>query len=172
MAFSAKAVANYILDLAENDGEALSPMKLQKLVYFAHGWHLAITGKPLINEQVEAWQWGPVIKSLYHEFKEYGNQPIVERAGGISFERDGGFHLTWTVPSMDEESVNAEDTETAKEIIRRVWDVYKGLTAVQLSKMTHESGTPWDKTNKRHGGNLPKGTDIPAGTIRRYFATP
>jgi len=44
-------------------------MKLQKLVYYAHGWHLALNNEPLIDEQVECWQYGPVISSLFHEFK-------------------------------------------------------------------------------------------------------
>jgi uncharacterized phage-associated protein len=55
MPFDSKAVANEFLKLAEQDGVKLSPMKLLKLVYFAHGWHLALKGEPLLNERVEAW---------------------------------------------------------------------------------------------------------------------
>lgn len=58
---SAKAVANHFLELAWSDGTTLNPMQIQKLVYIAHGWHLAITEKPLIHESVEAWTYGPVI---------------------------------------------------------------------------------------------------------------
>ena len=84
---SSKAVANYFLDIAERDGKTLNPMKLQKLVYIAHGWHLAIRRRPLIRESVEAWKYGPVIADLYHEFKKFGNMPITERATEIKSSR-------------------------------------------------------------------------------------
>lgn len=77
--FSPQAVANYLLDKARDDGELLTHMKLQKLVYIAHGWHLAVTGKPLLSDPVEAWQFGPVIRSLYHDLKHFGHEPISGR---------------------------------------------------------------------------------------------
>ena len=52
-------------------------MKVQKLVYYAHGWHLGLADAPLIGELVEAWRWGPVIRSLYAALAEFGNQPIL-----------------------------------------------------------------------------------------------
>ena len=69
MPFSAAAVANEFLHLAHRDDRPITPLKMQKLVYFAHGWHLAITGAPLISEPIQAWQYGPVISSLYQIFK-------------------------------------------------------------------------------------------------------
>ena len=75
---SAKAIANYFLDKSID----LTPMKIIKLVYIAHGWHLAITDKPLIEDYVQAWEFGPVIPDLYHEFKKYGNTPIKTYAKG------------------------------------------------------------------------------------------
>src|SRR3977135_2921517 len=83
MSFDAKAVANFFLDLAKAEGQPLTPMKLQKLVYYPHGWRLGIVGKALLNEQIEAWEFGPVIPSLYHEFKEFGDQPITRKARKI-----------------------------------------------------------------------------------------
>ena len=73
MPYDPKAIANYFLDLARAQEKALTPLKIQKLVYFANGWHLAIKGVPLINEQVEAWRFGPVIPSLYTHFERMGN---------------------------------------------------------------------------------------------------
>jgi len=169
MAYSSRAIANYFLDLAEKEGQPLTPMKLQKLVYFAHGWHLAIVEEPLLDEQVEVWKWGPVVKSLYHAFKEFGNQPISEPARRYSVKREPKLRLVVTIPSIDEEAPNAEDAEWTKELLKRVWDVYKGFTAVQLSKMTHASGSPWDQVYQQYTGNPPKGTDIPAELIRKYF---
>src|SRR5258708_4237314 len=72
------AAANFFLAKGLEDGVSIDPLKLQKLVYFAHGWHLAVTGKPLIDEYVEAWPYGPVIPSLYHRFKSYGADPITD----------------------------------------------------------------------------------------------
>nr|WP_256351506.1 type II toxin-antitoxin system antitoxin SocA domain-containing protein [Pseudomonas gingeri] len=54
-------------------------MKQQKLVYYSHGWHAGYTDQPLINEAVETWQYGPVIPSLYHEFKRFGSGEIVKK---------------------------------------------------------------------------------------------
>ena len=53
-------------------------MKLIKLVYIAHGWHLALeNGKSLISEAVMAWKYGHVINSLYQKLKRYGSQDIL-----------------------------------------------------------------------------------------------
>src|SRR5271154_4906780 len=86
MAYNAKQIATEFIQLANADGKKLTPMQLQKLVYFAYGWYLAITGERLIDERVEAWQWGPVIPSLYSAFREYGSDPIDDVPGELSFE--------------------------------------------------------------------------------------
>ncbi|MFQ5632018.1 MAG: Panacea domain-containing protein, partial [bacterium] len=57
--YDSRLIANYFIDFARKDGVAISPMKLQKLVYFAHGYYLAITGQPLIEEEIQAWRYGP-----------------------------------------------------------------------------------------------------------------
>ncbi|MDQ6665177.1 MAG: DUF4065 domain-containing protein, partial [Acidobacteriota bacterium] len=80
MAYDALAVANYFLDCARKDGRELDPMGIQKLVFFAHGWHLALVGSPLIEQRVEAWEYGPVIPDIYHAFKEFGAGAIKSHA--------------------------------------------------------------------------------------------
>ena len=55
--YNAIAVANYFIDKAKADGVPLTHMKLQKLIYFAHGWHLALYGEPLIDEEIQAWEF-------------------------------------------------------------------------------------------------------------------
>jgi uncharacterized phage-associated protein len=79
--FPAAAVANAILDKAQAESPpvAIDHMKLQKLVYITHGWHLAVTGEPLIEEVVYAWPYGPVIPPLYHQLKGCGARPIAEK---------------------------------------------------------------------------------------------
>ena len=75
----AAAVANEFLQLQDkNPGSShIDPMKLQKLIYYAHSWSLAVYGEPLIEEDIEAWSWGPVVRSVYLEFKDFGSKPIV-----------------------------------------------------------------------------------------------
>jgi uncharacterized phage-associated protein len=158
MGYSAKAVANYFLEKAKAEGESLSPMKLQKLVYFAHGWNLAVRDQPLINEDIQAWQFGPVIPSLYREFKQFGNSPITEEATD--------WEIDWPMIKTTTPKIN--DMET-RELLDKVWEVYKKYTAVQLSNLTHLKGSPWEVTWGENG--VPKHTPIPNQIIMDYFKT-
>ena len=145
---SAKAVANYFLDLAGRDKKTLNPMKIQKLVYLAHGWCLALTEKPLIQESVEAWTYGPVISDLYHEFKRWGNGAIQERATEIDVAFVGErLEFQFEEPSIEDECT---DPDEVKRLLDRVWEVYERFTAVQLSNMTHQKETPWHITRKNN----------------------
>ena len=74
------AIANYFIKKPFEDGTELTPMKLLKLVYAAHGWHLDLAGEPLIGERVEPWKYGPVVPSAYDEFKDYGDRNITKLA--------------------------------------------------------------------------------------------
>jgi uncharacterized phage-associated protein len=99
----------------------LRKMQILKLVYIAHGWHLAITGEPLIDDDVRAWKYGPVIKEIYHQYKHYGNGRIQEQ----------GIEL-----SDLEESI----------LIEQIFNHYSNFSGIQLSAMTHKDGSPWDET--------------------------
>lgn len=149
MPYPASTVANYFLDLAEEEGKQLTPMQVQKLVYFAYGWYLALTGQILVEEQVEAWPYGPVFPRLYYALKQYGGGPIEGR-----------------VPNPDSNSVTAI-SESDKRILRRVWDVYGSWSAVQLSQLTHLPDGPWYNTRRQSLDRI--GTDIPDSDIREYF---
>ena len=157
MPYSAKSIANFFLELAEKEGGAVTPMKLQKLVYYAHGWYAGHTGKPLIDETIEAWQYGPVIESLYHEFKRYGAQPIKGLATDLDIDND---NFDWlVVPPPEDKSV--------RKFLTSVWNSYSKYTGVALSKMTHAAGSPWDIAWKDGGGI--KGKDIPQELITQHF---
>jgi uncharacterized phage-associated protein len=145
MAYEVQAVANNFLDLAKRDGELLDPMKIQKLVYLAHGWSLALNGSALIKQEVEAWPYGPVIRTLYDEFKKYRASPIAEKA-----------HVLEDATPLD---------ENAKRLIEAVWSKYRPYSAIQLSMFTHEPGYAWDLTIKDRG---PYST-IPNEMIRDEF---
>ena len=160
MPFSVKSVANEFLELARASGKKISPMKLQKLVYFAHGWFLALVGQPLIDERVQAWQFGPVIPELYHEFKAFGNGPISTLAGDVRWTPE----LAIYYPRIQDCEGN-EDVSYARELINKVWEVYKDYSPIQLSNATHVPGSPWDKTYTPGKRNLV----IDDNVIKAYF---
>lgn len=144
MPFSAIAVANEFLAVAKKHGELLTPMKLQKLVFYAHGWSLALAQEPLVSNRIEAWAWGPVIPDLYRQFRMYGNEPILRPACYTAL-RGSGFAVV--TPSLDDYPNDAGKRE-ARRIIERVWEIYGKFSAAKLSNATHAKGTPWEQVYK------------------------
>jgi uncharacterized phage-associated protein len=146
-------VANSFLVRARNDGVSdVDPLKIQKLVYNLHGWHLAVTGSPVIGERFEAWPHGPVNSTIYHQFKAYKFRPISGYARDVD-------------PATGESSatyVSASDS-AFYEIFDRVWDRYKGYTGQELSDFTHAVGTPWSYA-RENGLQY-----IPDNMIRDHF---
>jgi uncharacterized phage-associated protein len=165
MPYPAAAVANEFIKLAREANKPISPMKLQKLVYFAHGWYLAFMGKPLINEPVEAWKFGPVIPSLYHSLKAYGNRDVTDALTDNPWDSLLDHAYGSHEYSVDN-GPDPQENELAKQFIKRVWDVYSGFSAVQLSNLTHNEDAPWNQTpdkEKQH-------TVIHQEKIREYFS--
>ena len=163
--YSALAVANKFLDLADRDNVGLSPMKLQKLVFLAHGWHLAIYKAPLVREEIEAWQWGPVISDLYHEVKEFGRESIRGRITDLGIlELDEvefyGAEIH-EIPEYDSRTMG---------LLEEVWEVYQGFTGFQLSNWLHVEGSPWHQVCNQDGG-IGLHEIISNDIIREYYET-
>lgn len=135
MTYTPQHIANYFLKRADDEGRPMDQLKLIKLVYIAYGWALALTGKRLFSEEIQAWKHGPVIRSVYDEFKHYGSLPIHSRA--TEFDLDT-FELT-------EPRVPEKDAETQL-ILGKVWAAYKRFSGWQLRQKTHEPDTPWSMT--------------------------
>lgn len=157
MEYTPQHVANFMLDKAENDEIPITPLKLVKLVYIAFGWHIALTGKALFDEPIQAWKHGPVIPSIYHEFKHYKNSPISSRSETIDLD-------TWEaiIPRIP------RDDKTANLILSKVWAAYKRFTAWSLREKTHENDGPWSKVYKSGvSGITIKNDDISAHYKKR-----
>lgn len=120
--YSPITIANFFIQEygREND---ITPMRLVKLVYISHGWYLGLTNNPLIDENPEAWQYGPVIPSVYHHYKSFKSSPI---KNALQFNNP-----------CDE--ISEED----QRFLRSVWEAYKNYSALDLSAMTHQVNTPW-----------------------------
>ena len=130
--YSALSVANYFLGLAQKEEIGLFLMKLQKLIYFAHGWHLAIYKAPLISDQLEALDYGPVVSSIYHEFKRFGGS-LIE---GFATDFD------WEENEITTPRIPMDDSQTIA-LLNKVWSVYGKYTSIQLSNLTHEENSAW-----------------------------
>lgn len=121
-------VAKYFLaQVDEEIGDSITNLKLQKLVYYAQGFHLALYDKPLFEEDIEAWQHGPVIPSVYHKYKEHGSNSIQKE--------DLDFDLF--------------DGET-KDLLDEVYEVFGQFSAWKLRNMTHEEPT-WKDVSSTAG---------------------
>jgi uncharacterized phage-associated protein len=117
-------VAHYFLCQVDEDaGDLISNLKIQKLLYYAQGFHLAVCDEPLFEDTIEAWTHGPVVVDAYHCFKEYSSSAI---------------------PCPVEFNFGIFDTETS-ELLDEVYAVYGQFSAWKLREMTHEE-SPWRET--------------------------
>ncbi|MEL6619109.1 MAG: type II toxin-antitoxin system antitoxin SocA domain-containing protein, partial [Pseudomonadota bacterium] len=132
--YTPQQVANYFLDRADEEHLPMTQLKLLKLVYIAYGWNLALTGRRLFDEKIEAWQHGPVVKSLYHEFKHFKSSPIIGRSEDVDLD-------SWDTV---EPRIPDEDKETLL-ILQKVWVSYRRFKGWDLRNKTHEKGGPWSK---------------------------
>ena len=128
MKYSAIAIANAFIEQANNGKiNNLTPMKLQKLLFFAQSWHLKSTNMPLFDGNFERWQYGPVLPEIYHEFKKFGYRSIHELGSNMWNE----FHKI--------DTYDYQVTEFLKQIV----DAYGNYTGTELSWMTHQPETAW-----------------------------
>lgn len=122
--FSAIDIAHYFLCLPdENAGDLISNLKLQKLLYYAQGFNLALYSSRLFQEDIRAWEHGPVVPDAYHEFKEFGANAI---------------------PAPEAMDFNIFEPETV-ELLDEVYAVYGQFSAWKLRNMTHGE-SPWKET--------------------------
>src|SRR5437016_8859052 len=73
---SARKIADYLIAFAHRVGDPISNLKLQKLLYYAQAWYLALHNEPLFPESIEAWVHGPAVPPVYGKFKGWAWQPI------------------------------------------------------------------------------------------------
>lgn len=122
---STLAIANFFIRKSLKEKKPITQIKLQKLIFFAHGFYLALKERPLVGEKIEAWQYGPVVPSVYHKFKKWGNNTIEK----VLIEND------------DNLIIHEEDLE----FLDLVWHKFSHYSAAQLVEMSHEKDGPWSK---------------------------
>jgi uncharacterized phage-associated protein len=122
---STLAIANFFIRKSIKVKRPISQIKLQKLIYFAHGFYLAVKEKPLVNEKIEAWQYGPVVPLIYHRFKAWGNKPINQ--------------------VLVQKSDNLYISEEVIEFLDLVWHKFSYYSAGELVDLSHEKDGPWHR---------------------------
>ena len=142
--YTCQDIAEYFLAIVDEEvGELICNLKLQKLVYYAQGFHLALYDKPLFEEGIEAWAHGPVVPTLYHKYKLHG-------ASGI--------------PCPEGVDFSKYDAET-QEFLNKVYDLFGQFSGWKLREFTHEE-TPWKDTYAKNPSGI-----IPLETMKEYFKT-
>lgn len=137
-------IAKSFLELAKEENVSIPPMKLLKLTYIAHGYFLGFTGKALFHNEIQAWQYGPVIPDLYFIIRRFSKQ------------------------NVDSDIIELYSENKLKEgdykFINSIWNAYKKFDGLQLSSKTHEEGTPWHKSFNEFNSNI-----IDNFTIEDYY---
>ncbi len=141
-------VAKYFLVLAgsgeEDAGESMTHLKLQKLLYYVQGFHIALNnGAGLFADPLRAWKHGPVVTGVWDTYKVHGSAPI-------------------PIPDdFQSDSLTGQE----KELLNDVWNTYGQFSAWKLRDMTHAE-PPWNIAY-RQGEN----TVITETSLNEYFVT-
>ena len=141
---TAVAVADKIIRLSIKDENPVTPLQVQKLTYFCHAWMLGLGFGPLFRDPVESWQYGPVVREVYHALKHHGKS-----------------YVRKPLLRSSEEFSPCEES-----VIQTVWEKYGSLGGLQLSSLTHAKGSPWQQTYQRDR----RSQIIHTNNIRNYHA--
>ncbi|MEQ3670401.1 MAG: type II toxin-antitoxin system antitoxin SocA domain-containing protein [Pseudophaeobacter sp.] len=155
--YDARVIANEVLKAAWEDGYDITQIDLQKICYFLNGHHLIEHDQPMIASTFEAWDYGPVQRSLYNQFKKFGSQPITELATAFDPIRRKPKEL----PQVKTNSVRATiATHLSK---------YLGIPSFELVEMTHKPETPWSRTRSDAQTSANIGLRITNSMIAEHF---
>jgi len=140
---TADAVADYLIALAHQRGESLNNLKLQKLLYYAQAWHLALHDEPLFPEKFQAWATGPVIPVIYWRFDDFGIRDI-------ELER---------TPEIPEE---------LEPLLSEVVELYAPFDEYKLASMTYRE-SPWMTAHRGYDLGDPCDVELDENEMRSYF---
>lgn len=148
--YSAQAAARTIIERASSMGLSITNLKIQKLLYFAHGLMLSLYGRNLVNENFQAWKYGPVVESLYHALKFFGPSSI---------HHSSVFIEHWEkIPDDDVEALSAIDA---------VLDQLGKFSGGRLIDVSHDKRGPWHEVFHDKTKNI----KIENEDIKKYFDT-
>lgn len=124
-------LCNWFIQQANAKGLPLTPIKLNHLVILADWWHLHGNGDFLLNERAEAWACGPVLPSIYHEYKDQPPYFAIE-------------HPSRRQPPLEEET-------DIIPYLEYIWSVYAKYTPRQLGRINTAPSSPWRQVQGKQG---------------------
>ena len=141
---SAMDVAGYFLQKANNDGNLITNLKMQKLLYYAQAWYLVNFDAPLFKEDIDAWNLGPVVRDAYNTFKMYRASPIKYEAAEHEF---------------------IVFTEEQKDYLDEFYDAFCKFSAHELVNMSHNE-PPWENASQNKSDNI-----ISHESMKKYYSS-
>lgn len=147
---SAHDVANYFLylDSQNSESDGISNLKMQKLIYYAYGFHQAIFQDKLFDDAITAWKHGPVCESLYHTYNGYGK-----------------CFIPFNAAIFDASSIPVEK----QALLSSIYNEYSQYSAWKLSALTHEE-MPWLNGRERLEANGDKGCMLDEDFVEHFTA--
>lgn len=138
-------IANYFIWLANETGSFISNLKLQKLVYYAQAWYLALYQTPLFEEDFQAWIHGPAIPELYQKYQDFRWKPILE-------------------------DVTPELPPDIFKFLDEVAEEYFACDGYELERMTHAED-PWNQARENLQPDEPSNAIIEKEWMKEYYAS-
>ncbi|MFA5932007.1 MAG: type II toxin-antitoxin system antitoxin SocA domain-containing protein [Candidatus Paceibacterota bacterium] len=147
----ASSIAEYFIQKSNlsSPRRVITNKKIQKLVYYAQAWSLAINKRPLFEEKIEAWVHGPAIKSVYDRYKKFGFSVI---------KKEPDLALIKVISEND------------KNILEQVWDVYGKYDSSYLEMLTH-SELPWQKAREGLTVDESSENEISIASMQEFYSS-
>ncbi len=156
--YDVRDIANTLLDCAEEQNISITNLSLQKLLYFVHGWFCSIYNEPLIKNKFEAWQYGPVQRVIYDQFKVVKDQPI------------RGIRATFINPLNGNDEYREPNVEPDhRSMISAILEKYGRYSAGELVEESHAEDGPWEFVWKQAEESIYPGMKIPDALIIDHF---
>jgi uncharacterized phage-associated protein len=161
--YSAITVANWFIDRNQEDRFDLTHLKIQQLLYYAQGYYLVHFDKPLLEDNIEVWKYGPVIQSIYLSLRFYKDSlQIVDKIKGYNVE-NGQYIIT--ISTIDDNDIQTQ------EFLLDFWQLYGKYNDGTLVNETQQTGTPWDQVNKAFIEGATCNNIIPIKLLKQYFSS-